>query len=88
MSKHFKVFGGVIHNLDGSVGVVIIWHSTMGAEKKKTMVKKVKVLTKRDKVHRRTARVNKAVALKRKARTENKKKASLHRRKLAAVGDN
>jgi|688.fasta_scaffold409303_3 hypothetical protein len=61
----------------------------MGVEKRKQEVRrKVKVLTKRDKAHRRVARVHKAIELKRKVRGEKKKKAALHRRKLATFEEN
>lgn len=50
--------------------------------------RKIKVLTKRDKAHKRVLRVHKAVERKRKERTAKKKKASLHRRRLAANDEN
>lgn len=52
------------------------------------MRRKVKVLTKRDKAHRRVARVHKAIELKRKVRGDKKKKAALHRRRLATFEEN
>lgn len=63
--------------------------STMAIEKKKAQSKrKVKVLSKREKAHKRVLRVHKAVERKRKERTAKKKKASLHRRRLAATEEN
>ena len=50
--------------------------------------RKVKVLTKREKAHKRVLRVHKAVERKRKDRAVNKKKAALHRRRLAANDEN
>lgn len=50
--------------------------------------RKVKVLSKREKAHKRVLRVHKAVERKRKERTANKKKAALHRRRLAATEEN